>query len=262
VIDSSANIDPLAKIDPDAVLGKNVSVGPWTYIGPGVEVGDDCVIHSHIVLKGPTRLGRNNTLYQFSTIGDDTPDMKYDGEPTRLVIGDNNVIREGVTIHRGTVQDRSETTIGDNNLIMAYVHIGHDCVIGNNIIMVNNASLAGHVKVADWAFLSGYTMLHQYIHIGAHSFIGAAAFVNQDVPDYVTVAGHPAEPRTINKTGLERRGFSKEQIRAINRAYKTLYRKGLKLDEALAELESLTEHLDVIQPFIDSIRRSKRGIIR
>lgn len=262
MIDPSAKIDPLAKIDPGAVLGKNVSVGPWTYIGPDVEVGDDCVIHSHIVLKGPTRIGRNNTLYQFSTIGDDTPDLKYDGEPTRLVIGDNNVIREGVTIHRGTVQDRHETTIGDDNLIMAYVHIGHDCVIGNHTILVNNAALAGHVKVADWAFLSGYTKIQQYVCIGAHAFIGADAFVNQDVPDYLMVAGFPAVPRTINKVGLERRGFSKEQIRAINKAYKIVYRKGLKLEDALAELGALADHRDVIQPFIDSIRRSERGIIR
>ena len=261
-IDPSAKVDPLAKIDPSAVLGKNVSVGPWTYIGPDVEIGDDCVIHSHVVLKGPTRIGNKNTFYQFSTIGDDTPDLKYDGEPTRLVIGDNNTIREGVTIHRGTVQDRHETTIGDHNLIMAYVHIGHDCVIGNHTIMVNNASLAGHVKVADWAFLSGYTKFQQYITIGAHSFIGAEAFVNQDVPAYVMVAGFPAGPRTINKVGLERRGFSKEQIRAIKQAYKILYRKGLKLEEALVELDAISDHRDVIQPFIDSIRRSERGIVR
>lgn len=259
---SSAKIDPLAKIDPTAVLGENVSVGPWTYIGPDVEIGDGCVIHSHVVLKGPTRLGNKNTIYQFSTVGDDTPDLKYDGEPTRLVIGDNNTIREGVTIHRGTVQDRHETTIGDDNLIMAYVHIGHDCVIGNHTIMVNNASLAGHVKVGDWAFLSGYTKIQQYTTIGAHSFIGAEAFVNQDVPAYLMVAGFPARPRTINKVGLERRGFSKEQIRALRQAYKTLYRKGLKLEEALAELEAMTAHRDIIQPFIDSIRNSECGIVR
>ena len=174
----AAVIDPLAKIDPGAKLGQNVSVGPWTTIGPGVEIGDGSVIHSHVVLKGPTQIGENNTIYQFSTIGDDTPDMKYGGEPTRLVMGNNNIIREGVTIHRGTVQDRHETTIGNHNLVMAYVHIGHDSVVGNHTILVNNASLAGHVKVGDWAFLSGYTMIHQYVHIGAHAFVGAAAYVN------------------------------------------------------------------------------------
>lgn len=255
-------IDPLAKIDPGARLGRNVRVGPWSYIGADVEIGDDCIVHSHVVIKGPTRIGRDNEVFQFATLGEATPDLKYQGEPTELIIGDHNKIREGVTIHRGTVQDRSQTRIGSHNLIMAYVHIGHDCVIGDHVILVNNASLAGHVLVDDWAFLSGYTLVHQYVNVGAHAFVGAAAYLNQDVPAYVLATGHPAVPRTVNKVGLERRGFTGDQIKAIQDAYKTLYRRGLKLEQALAELEANAAHAGVLAPLIDSIRRSSRGIIR
>jgi len=255
-------IDPLAKIDPGARLGRNVAVGPWTYIGPDIEIGDDCIIHSHVVLKGPMRIGRGNEIFQFATLGEATPDLKYRGEATQLVIGDHNRIREGVTIHRGTVQDRGETRVGSHNLIMAYVHIGHDCVIGDHVILVNNASLAGHVVVDDWAFLSGYTLVHQWVNVGAHAFVGAAAYLNQDVPAYVMAAGHPAQPRTINKVGLERRGFTAEQIKVVQAAYRTLYRRSLKLEEALAELEGDESHRELLAPLIDSIRRSRRGIIR
>lgn len=255
-------IDPLAKIDPGVRLGRNVDVGPWSYIGADVEIGDDCVIHSHVVIKGPTRIGRDNEIFQFATLGEATPDLKYRGESTELVIGDHNRIREGVTVHRGTVQDRSETRIGSHNLIMAYVHIGHDCVIGDHVILVNNASLAGHVLVDDWAFLSGYTLVHQYVNVGAHAFVGAAAYLNQDVPAYVMATGHPAVPRTINKVGLERRGFTGDQIRAIQDAYKTLYRRGLKLEQALEELEANDAYAGVLAPLIGSVRRSSRGIIR
>lgn len=182
-------IDPLAIVDPSAVLADDVTVGPWTIIGPEVEIGAGSIIASHVVIKGPTRIGCNNHIYQFSSIGEDTPDLKYQGEATRLVIGDHNVIREGVTIHRGTVQDRSETTVGDHNLIMAYVHIGHDSVIGNHCILVNNTALAGHVHIDDWAILSGYTLVHQYCHIGAHSFTAMGTAVGKDIPAFVTAAG-------------------------------------------------------------------------
>lgn len=255
-------IDPLAKIDPGARLGRNVRVGPWSYIDADVEIGDDCVIHSHVVIKGPTRIGRDNQVFQFATLGEATPDLKYRDEPTELVIGDHNRIREGVTIHRGTVQDKGETRIGNHNLIMAYVHIGHDCVIGDHVILVNNASLAGHVLVDDWAFLSGYTLVHQHVNVGAHAFVGAAAYLNQDVPAYVMATGHPAVPRTVNRIGLERRGFAGDQIKVIQDAYKTLYRRGLKLEQALAELEANEAYAGVLAPMIDSIRRSSRGIIR
>jgi UDP-N-acetylglucosamine acyltransferase len=178
------------------------------------------------------------------------------------VIGDNNVIREGVTIHRGTIQDRSETTIGNNNLIMAYVHIGHDSVIGNHCILVNNVALAGHVHVGDWAILSGYTLVHQFCHIGAHSFSGMGTAIGKDVPAYVTVFGSPAEAKSINSEGLKRRGFSTESIAAIKRAYKIIYRQGLTVEDALPELAKLLVEHPEIQPMIDALKNSTRGIVR
>ena len=254
-------IHPSAVIDPSAKIADNVSVGPWTMIGADVEIGEDCEIASHVVIKGQTKIGSGNKIYQFSTIGDDTPDLKYQGEPTRLIVGDNNVIREGVTIHRGTVQDNSETIIGSNNLLMAYAHVGHDCVIGDNVIMVNNASISGHVYVGDWAILSGYALVHQFVHIGPHCFVGPAAFVYHDVPAYVTAFGSPAEPRTINREGLKRRGFSADQIALANQAYKLLYRRGLKLDEAIDMIAKLSDD-SAIQVFVNSLEKSTRGIIR
>ena len=250
-----------AVIDPSAVIGKDVTVGPWTTIGANVEIGDNCNIASHVVIKGPTVIGSGNTIYQFSSVGEDTPDLKYKGEPTRLVIGDNNTIREGVTIHRGTVQDNAETVIGSDNLFMAYVHVGHDCVIGNHVVMTNNAAVAGHVHVGDWSILSGFAMIHQYVSLGAHCFIGPAAFVYHDVPAYVTVSGSPAEPRTINREGLKRRNFSVEQIAMANKAYKILYRRGLRSEEAVRTIADLGDD-PVITMFIDSVERSTRGIIR
>jgi UDP-N-acetylglucosamine acyltransferase len=254
-------IDPRAIVDPSAIIGDNVSIGPWTIIGPDVEIGDGCEIASHVVIKGPTVMGANNKIFQFSTIGDATPDLKYNGEPTRLLIGDNNVIREGVTIHRGTVQDNSETVIGSDNLLMAYVHIGHDCVLGNHVIMVNNASISGHVYVGDWTILSGYSLVHQFVHIGPHCFIGPAAFTYHDVPAFVTAFGSPAEPRTINREGLKRRGFSADQIALANKAYKLLYRRGLQLEEALKAISELGDD-EVIKMLLNSVENSSRGIIR
>lgn len=254
-------IHPSAIIDSTAVIGKNVTVGPWTTIGPDVDIGDGCHISSHVVIKGPSNLGKNNKIYQFSTVGEDTPDLKYKGEPTRLVIGDNNTIREGVTIHRGTIQDKNETRIGDNNLLMAYAHVGHDCLVGSNIIMGNNSAIAGHVEVGDWAIISGYSLIHQFVSLGPHCFIGPAAFVYHDVPAYVTAFGSPAEPRTINREGLKRRDFSIEQIALANKAYKILYRRGLQLDEALKLIAELGDDV-VISMLLQSLERSTRGIIR
>jgi UDP-N-acetylglucosamine acyltransferase len=254
-------IDPTAIIDPSAIIGENVSIGPWTIIGADVEIGVGCDIASHVVVRGPTKMGANNKIFQFSTIGDDTPDLKYNGESTRLIIGDNNTIREGVTIHRGTVQDNSETIIGNDNLLMAYVHIGHDCVVGNNCILVNNASISGHVYVGDWTILSGYVLVHQFVHIGPHCFIGPAAFIYHDVPAFVTAFGSPAEPRTINREGLKRRGFSSDQIALANKAYKLLYRRGLGLDEALKEIIALGDD-EIISMLLASVENSTRGIIR
>jgi len=255
-------IDSRAIVDPQARLAADVQVGPWSIIGPDVEIGEGTVIGPHVILKGPTVIGRHNRIFQFSSIGEDTPDLKYRGEPTRLRIGDHNVIREGVTIHRGTVQDREETTIGDHNLLMAYVHIGHDSVIGNHCILVNNTALAGHVHVDDWAILSGYTLVHQFCRIGAHSFSGMGTAIGKDVPAYVTVFGNPAEARSMNFEGMRRRGFSTEAIQALRRCYKVVYRQGLTVDEALRELEPVAQQFPEVAVFRDSILSATRGITR
>ncbi len=255
-------IDERAIVDPSARLAEDVTVGPWTLIGPEVEIGPGTQIESHVVIRGPTRIGANNHIYQFSSVGEATPDLKYQDEPTRLVIGDNNIIRENVTIHRGTVQDRSETTIGNHNLIMAYVHIGHDSVLGDHTILVNNTALAGHVRVGDWAILSGYTLVHQFCKIGAHSFSGMGTAIGKDVPAYVTVSGAPAEAKTINIEGLRRRGFSSEAISQLRRAFKILYRQGLTLELALQRLETMLRDTPEVQVLIDSVRASERGIVR
>ncbi len=255
-------IHPSSIIDPDAKLADNVKVGPWTIIGPDVEIGEGTIIHSHVVIKGPTIIGKNNTIYQFSSVGEDTPDLKYKGEPTRLEIGDNNVIREGVTIHRGTIQDKGITRIGNNNLIMAYVHIGHDSTIHNNTILVNNAALAGHVEIGDWAILSGYTLVHQFCSIGAHAFTGMGTAVGKDIPAYLLVNGSPAETHGINSEGLKRRGFSADTISDIKKAYKIIYRQGNTVEEAIKQLTDMLEKCPEIQLLIDSISKSKRGIVR
>lgn len=254
-------IHPTAIIDPSAKIGNNVTVGPWTTIGADVEIGDDCNIASHVVVKGPTIMGSGNHIYQFSTIGDGTPDLKYKDEPTKLIIGDNNVIREGVTIHRGTIQDKGETIIGNDNLLMAYAHVGHDCVIGDHAILVNNASISGHVYVGDWAILSGYAMVHQFVHIGAHCFVAPAAFVYHDIPAFITAFGSPAEPRTINREGLKRRGYDADQVALANQAYKLLYRRGLQLDESIKAIKKLGDDV-LIKMFLTSLENSTRGIIR
>ncbi len=261
-IDPSAEIDPRAIIDPAAVIGADVKIGPWTIVGAGVELGEGCDVRSHVVLKGPSRIGKHNTIYQFSSVGEDTPDLKYRGEPTELIVGDHNVIREGVTIHRGTVQDQGKTIIGNRNLIMAYAHIGHDSIIGDHCILVNNASLAGHVVVGDWAILSGYSLVHQFCAIGAHSFSGFGCHISKDVPAYVTVSGSPAEAKTINVEGLKRRGFSGEAIAAIRRAYKIIYRQGLTVEEALAALRPLIDEFPEVQLMEASLQQSQRGIVR
>ena len=255
-------IHPQAIVDPAAKLADDVKVGPWTTIGPDVEIGPGTEVASHVVVKGPTKIGANNKIYQFSSVGEDTPDLKYQGEPTRLVMGDNNVVREGVTIHRGTAQDRFETTIGSNNLFMAYAHIGHDSVIGDHTIFVNNASVSGHVYVGDWAILAGYTLVHQFCHIGAHSFLGFGSHVSKDVPAYITAQGQPAEPKTINSEGLRRRGFSNEAINAIRRAYKIIYRQGNSLEDALVKLREMEAETPELKVLLHSIDSSTRGIIR
>lgn len=255
-------IDSRAIIAPGAVIADDVEIGPFSIIEAGVEIGSGSVVGPHVVIKGPTTIGKNNRIYQFSSVGEATPDLKYQGEDTRLVIGDNNVIREGVTIHRGTVQDRSETTIGDNNLLMAYVHVGHDSVIGNHCILVNNAALAGHVWVGDWAILGGFTLVHQFCKIGQHSFTGMGSAIGKDVPAFVMVTGNPAAAKSINSEGLRRRGYSKEAVAAITKAFKLVYRRGLTVDEAVQELEALSQKFGCVDPLIESLKNSTRGIVR
>lgn len=253
-------IHETAIVSEHARLGANVTVGPWSVIGPDVEIGDDTVINSHVVIKGPTRIGSGNRIFQFSSVGEDCQDKKYAGEPTELVIGDNNVIRECVTIHRGTVQDNSLTSIGSNNLLMAYVHVAHDCIVGNNNILANAVTLAGHVVVGDWVILGGFTGVHQFCHIGSHAFAAVNSVVVQDIPPYVMAQGHNAVPRTINSEGLKRRGFSKDQIMNLRRAYKILYRQGLTVDEAVEKLTAM--QAEEIEPLIEFVQQSARGIIR
>ncbi|MBL4584051.1 MAG: acyl-ACP--UDP-N-acetylglucosamine O-acyltransferase [Pseudomonadales bacterium] len=255
-------IDPRAIIDPSAKLAKGVSVGPWTIIGPDVEIGENTSISSHVVIRKSTKIGRDNKIFQFSSVGEDCQDKKYNGEETFLEIGDRNVIREGCTLNRGTVQDSGITRVGSDNLLMAYVHIPHDCVVGNHCILANNVALAGHVQISDWAILGGYTLVHQFCKIGAHAFCGTGSVVLKDVPAYVTVNGNSAEPHGTNSEGLRRRGFSDEAITAIKRAYRITYRKGLKLDQALEQLDKIAEQQPEVVAFVESLRSSTRGIVR
>lgn len=255
-------IDPRAMIDPNANIGANVTVGPWTLIGPDVTVGDGTTIASHVVIKGPTTIGKNNKIFQFSTIGEECQDKKYKGEPTRLEIGDSNVIREGCTLHRGTIQDQGLTKIGSHNLLMAYVHVAHDCVLGDHIIMANNAALAGHVHVDDWAIMGGFSAAHQFTRIGAHSMIGGGSIILKDVPAYVVINGNPASSHGINLEGLKRRDFSKTTLQALMNAYKIVYRQGLIVEQALEQIQPLVSQVPELQVFIDSIKSSTRGIIR
>jgi UDP-N-acetylglucosamine acyltransferase len=254
-------IHPTAIIDDSARIGNNVEIGPYSIVGANVEIGDNCVIGPHVVLRGPTVLGKNNRIFQFASVGEDCQDKKYNGEPTRLVIGDNNVIRECVTIHRGTVQDQGLTQIGSNNLLMAYVHVAHDCMVGDNVILANNTTLAGHVHVGDWAILGGFTGVHQFCHIGAHAFTAVNSVVVQDIPPYIMAQGHNAAPRTINAEGLKRRGFQPNQILNIKRAFKLLYRQGLTVSEAVEKMRELDADVE-LTPLIDFVQNSQRGIIR
>lgn len=255
-------IHPQAIIESGAKIGKNVSIGPWTHIGNDVEIGDNCIIHSHVVIKGSSKIGQGNVIFQFCSIGEDCQDKKYAGEHTRLEIGDNNIFRESCTVHRGTVQDQSITIIGSDNLFMAYAHVAHDCVIGSNSIFANNATLAGHVHVGDWAIFGGMSGAHQFVHIGPHSFIAGGAIVLKDVPPYVMASGHPASPFGLNTEGLKRRGFSKAAILQVRRAYKEVYRKGQTLSEAADALAELAKDTPEVVEFVNFINNSSRGIIR
>lgn len=255
-------IDPRAVIDADAELDEEVSVGPFTVIGAGVKIAARTVIGPHVVIKGPTQIGRDNRIYQFASVGEDPQDMKYSGEPTRLEIGDRNVIRECATLHRGTSQDLGVTRIGNDNLLMAYIHVAHDCVIEDHVIMSNAASLGGHVQVGRHAILGGFTKVHQFCRVGAHSFSGMGSAIGMDLPPYVMVSGQPAKPHGINSKGLSRRGFSKETIQQIKRAYKLIYHSNKRLIEARDEIDGMlsgTPELEILSAFL---KHKGRGIVR
>ena len=255
-------IHPSAIIDPRAELADDVEVGPWTFIGADVSIGPGCVIGPHVVINGPTKIGANNQIYQFASVGEACQDKKYKGEPTILEIGDNNVIRESCTIHRGTVQDNSITRIGNDNLLMVNAHVAHDVVMGNNIIVANNASLAGHVHVNDYAILGGYSAVHQFCRIGAHSICGGGSVVLKDVVAYIVVNGNKASAHGINVEGLRRRGFSKETITALHRAYRIVFRKGLAVKDAVEEVRTLDYKGPEVDILIESILSSTRGLVR
>lgn len=255
-------IDSRAVIDPKAELAEDVSVGPYTVIGPDVQIGAGTTIGPHVVIYGPTRIGRNNRIFQFASLGDAPQDKKYAGEPTRLEIGDGNTIREFVTINRGTVQDEGVTRIGDDNWIMAYVHIAHDCQIGNHTIFANNASLAGHVRVEDYVILGGFTLVHQFCALGVHSFTAFSTGIAKDVPPYVMVSGHSAQPHGLNSEGLKRRGFSAETLAQLKQAYKTLYRSKLTLQEAVDVLRVQAVDSPEVGVMVGFLEKQKRGIVR
>jgi UDP-N-acetylglucosamine acyltransferase len=255
-------IDPRALVSPQAKLAADVTVGPFSIIGPDVEIGPRTVVGPHVVINGPTRMGADNHIFQFASIGDAPQDKKYNGEPTRLEIGDRNVFRESCTVNRGTIQDTGVTRIGHDNLFMAYSHVAHDCVVGDKVVFANCAALAGHVEIGDWVILGGLTAVHQHVKIGAHAFLAGGAIVQRDVPPYVMVAGNPAKPHSVNAAGLKRRGFDEQQVRNIRNAYRVLYRSDLKLAEALEKLRPQAETRSEIKAFVDFVASSTRSIVR
>jgi UDP-N-acetylglucosamine acyltransferase len=255
-------IDSRAVIDPQAQIAADVHIGPFSVIGPDVSIGPGTWIGPHVVINGPTRIGAGNKIFQFASLGEAPQDKKYNGEPTRLEIGDRNVFRESVTVNRGTILDKGFTRIGNDNLFMAYAHVAHDCVLGDQIVMANCATLGGHVELGDWVIMGGLSAAHQYTKIGAHGFIAHNAAVTRDVPPYVLAVGQPAVPHSINTIGLQRRGFTPEQVQNIRRAYRVLYRSGLKLKEAVEELQVAAETQPEVGPFVEFIKRSSRSLVR
>jgi len=257
-----SKIHQQALVDPAADIADDVEVGAFSIIGPKVTIGPGSWIGSHVVVTGRTTIGKNTRIFQFSSIGEEPQDKKYDGADTELIIGDNNTIRELCTFSRGTTQGGGKTIIGSNNWIMACVHIAHDCHLGDNIIMANNASLAGHVTVGDWAILSGYSLIHQFCIVGEHSFTSFASHVNQSIPPFVTVSGEKARAKGVNTEGLRRRGYSSEQIKQVRRAYKTLYRSGIPLEEATEKLAGMAAEHDEIQPWVDFLATTTKSFVR
>jgi UDP-N-acetylglucosamine acyltransferase len=257
-----SEVHPTAVVAPGAKVAKGVTIGPYSVVGPRVEIGEGSWLGAHVVLDGRLKIGRNNRIFHFSSLGAPPQDKKYANEDTAVEIGDDNTIREYVTINRGTAQDAGVTRVGSHNWIMAYVHFAHDCQIGNNTIFANSCQLAGHVLVGDWAIFGATTLVHQFVHIGAHAFTGMGTYLAQDLPPYVKAAGNMAQPYGINSEGLRRRGFSAEHILGLKRAYRTLYRAGLSLDDARRELESQAAACPPVRAFVEFLDASKRGIIR
>ena len=255
-------IDARAAVSPQAELAADVTVGPFSVIGPGVRIGARTWVGPHVVINGPTTIGADNRFFQFSSIGDAPQDKKYNGEPTRLEIGDRIVFRECCTVNRGTTHDEGVTRIGDDNLFMAYTHVAHDCQVGNKIVMANCATLGGHVVLGDWVIMGGLAAIHQFCKIGAHAFIANNAAVTRDVPPYVMAVGQPATPHSVNSEGLKRRDFSETQIRNIRNAFRTLYRRDLPLAAAVEELTAAAAQQPELRAFVDFIAGSTRSLIR
>jgi UDP-N-acetylglucosamine acyltransferase len=255
-------IDERALVSPQAELAADVTVGPFSVIGPQVRIGARTRVAAHVVINGPTTIGADNVFFQFASIGDAPQDKKYRGEPTRLEIGNRNVFRESCTVNRGTTHDEGVTRVGDDNLLMAYTHVAHDCQVGNRIVMANYAALSGHVSLGDWVIMGGYAGVHQFCKVGAHAFIANNAAVTRDVPPYLMAVGQPATPHSVNSEGLKRREFSAVQIRNIREAFRILYRRELPLETAVKELVALAETQSEIRPFVEFIAASNRSLIR
>jgi UDP-N-acetylglucosamine acyltransferase len=258
----AVNIHPTAQVAPGAELDDGVEVGAYAVIGPDVQVGANTRVGPHAVIQGPARIGCDNVIFQFASVGSAPQDKKYKGEPTRLEVGDRNVIRECVTLNRGTTKDQGVTRIGHDNLFMAYAHVAHDCQVGNQCVLANNATLGGHVHLGDWVIMGGLSAIHQFCKVGAHAFVANNAAVTRDVPPYVMTVGQPAAAHSVNSEGLKRRGFSPEQIRNIRNAFRLLYRSGLKLADATAQLEALAREQPELKPIVEFLPTSTRSIVR
>ena len=255
-------IDETSKIDPKADISSDAVIGPWCIIGPNVSIGSGTVIESSVIIRSNTKIGSNNRIFQFSSVGEDPADKKFTGEETWLEIGDNNIFREGVTLHRGTGSGGCLTKIGSDNLMMPYVHVAHDCIVGDNTVFANNVAISGHVVVGDWVILGGYAGVNQFLIIGDHAMIGAMSHITNDIPAYVIVSGRPASVRSINAIGLERRGFDKETVADIREAFKIIYKRNYRLQEAIDQLKAMSENCKALEILISSLESSEKGIHR
>ena len=258
----SVNIHPSAYVEPGAQLGNDVIIGPYSIIGPNVTIGDNTKVNAHVVIDGHTTIGASNEFFSFSAIGCEPQSFSYKGEPTKTIIGDNNVFRENITVNRGTMDDEGITEIGSDNFFMAYVHIAHDCRLGSNLLFSNNASLAGHVKVEDHVVLAGYTLVHQFVRIGRHSFCGVDTYTTHDIPPFMLVAGNKAITHGINARGMRRRGFNDDVLTELKRAYKIIYRSGYTIDGAIEAISAANYQSEEVKELTQFIRQSKRGVVR